>query len=265
MESEPGVTPIVSGLPYSLRARRAPPASVGIFIDGVEVPLLYHAFFGPSVIHPGLFERVDLYKGAAPASYGRYAGAIIATETRAPRYELNGEASLRIIDAGALIEAPFADGRGSALVAGRYSYTGLVLSLISNTKLQYWDYQTLDAYRLSPSSTLSVFAFGAFDLFESGDTSLDGQIGGQTQFHRFDVRYDWAPDDKTQLRAAVTFGFAIARVMKMAAVRCVTNQRACGSTRITNLAGQWGSMQAGTRASTHFTWRLPRSVPTTPI
>src|SRR5258706_13448992 len=80
VESEPGVTPIVSGLPYFF-VRGAPPASVGIFIDGIEVPLLYHAFFGPSVIHPGLFERVDFYKGAAPASYGRYAGAIIATET----------------------------------------------------------------------------------------------------------------------------------------------------------------------------------------
>ena len=206
VESEPGVTPIVSGLPYFF-VRGAPPASVGIFIDGIEVPLLYHAFFGPSVIHPGLFERVDLYKGAAPVSYGRYAGAIIATETRSPGYELNGEASVRIIDAGALVEAPFADGRGSALVAGRYSYTGLVLSLLSNTKLQYWDYQTLDAYRLSRASTLSVFAFGAFDLFESGEPNLEGQIGGQTQFHRMDLRYDWVPDEKTRVRAGVTFGF----------------------------------------------------------
>ena len=114
---------------------------------------------------------------------------------------------MRIIDAGALVEAPFADGRGSALVAGRYSYTGLVLSLLSKTKLQYWDYQTLDAYRLSSSSTLSVFAFGAFDLFESGDSDLAGQIGGQTQFHRFDLRYDFAPDEATQLRAALTAGF----------------------------------------------------------
>jgi hypothetical protein len=206
VESEPGVTPIVSGLPYFF-VRGAPPASVGIFIDGIEVPLLYHAFFGPSVIHPGLFDRVELYKGAAPANYGRYAGAIIATDTRAPRYEFNGEASLRIIDAGALVEAPFADGRGSALIAGRYSYTGLVLSLLSNTKLQYWDYQTLDAYRLSSHSTLSVFAFGAFDLFESGDPDLSGQIGGQTQFHRFDLRYDWSPGQNTQLRAGLTAGF----------------------------------------------------------
>jgi len=44
-------------------------------------------------------------------------------------------------------------------------------------------------------------------LFESGDRDLAGQIGGRTQFHRFDLRYDWAPDDNTQLRAAVTAGF----------------------------------------------------------
>jgi len=206
VESEPGVTPLVSGLPYFF-VRGAPPASVGVFIDGIEVPLLYHAFFGPSVIHPALFERVDLFKGAPPVSYGRFAGAIVAAETRAPRFELNGEASLRIVDAGALIEAPFADGKGSALVSGRYSYTGLVLSLLSATKLQYWDYQTLDAYRLSVHSTLSVFAFGAFDLFDSGDQDLSGAIGGQTQFHRFDLRYDWAPSASTSLRAALTAGF----------------------------------------------------------
>lgn len=206
VESEPGVTPIVSGLPYFF-VRGAPPASVGIFIDGIEVPLLYHAFLGPSVIHPALFERVDLFKGAPPVSYGRFAGAVIASETREPRFELNGEVSLRIVDAGALVEAPFADGRGSALVSGRYSYTGLVLSLLSATKLQYWDYQTLDAYRLNAHSTLSVFAFGAFDVFDSGDADLSGQLGGQTQFHRFDVRYDWVPSASTSLRAALTAGF----------------------------------------------------------
>src|SRR5690349_20503214 len=54
VESEPGVTPIVSGLPYFF-VRGAPPASVGYFIDGVDVPLLFHAYFGPSVIHPALF------------------------------------------------------------------------------------------------------------------------------------------------------------------------------------------------------------------
>ena len=206
VESEPGVTPIVSGLPYFF-VRGAPPASVGIFIDGIEVPLLYHAFLGPSVIHPALFERVDLFKGAPPVSYGRFAGAVVASETRAPRFELNGEASLRIVDAGALVEAPFADGRGSALVSGRYSYTGLVLSLLSATKLQYWDYQTLDAYRLSAHSTLSVFAFGAFDVFDSGDSDLSGELGGQTQFHRFDLRYDWVPSPSTSVRAALTAGF----------------------------------------------------------
>ncbi|HEY2406211.1 MAG TPA: TonB-dependent receptor plug domain-containing protein [Polyangiaceae bacterium] len=210
VESEPGVTPIVSGLPYFF-VRGAPPASVGYFIDGVDVPLLFHAYFGPSVIHPALFDRVDVFKGAAPVNYGRYAGAIIAAQTRAPRYEWNGEASLRVIDAGALLESPFASGRGSALVAGRYSYTGLILSLLDDrTKLRYWDYQTLDSYRLSSTTTLSVFAFGAFDLLSinsANDAGLQNQVGGETQFHRFDLRLDARPSPATHLRVAGTFGY----------------------------------------------------------
>src|SRR5262249_3887419 len=71
IEAQPGVIPIVSGSP-SFFIRGAPPANVGFFIDGVDVPLLYHAFFGPSVIHPGLIDSVDLYRGAAPVEYGRF-------------------------------------------------------------------------------------------------------------------------------------------------------------------------------------------------
>jgi hypothetical protein len=34
--------------------RGAPPGNVGYFLDGVGIPLLYHAFLGPQVIHPAL-------------------------------------------------------------------------------------------------------------------------------------------------------------------------------------------------------------------
>lgn len=44
--------------------RGAPPGNLGYFIDGVRVPYLFRIGFGPSVIHPGLVERVELYPGA---------------------------------------------------------------------------------------------------------------------------------------------------------------------------------------------------------
>src|SRR5262249_46512899 len=69
IEALPGVTPIVSGLPF-FYVRGAPPGNLGYFVDGVRVPYLFHIGFGPSVIHPGLVERVELYPGAYPAQFG---------------------------------------------------------------------------------------------------------------------------------------------------------------------------------------------------
>src|SRR5690606_10031211 len=57
IEIMPGVTPIVSGLPF-FYVRGAPPGNVGYFLDGVRVPYLFHAAAGPSVVHPAIVERV---------------------------------------------------------------------------------------------------------------------------------------------------------------------------------------------------------------
>jgi hypothetical protein len=111
MEALPGVTPTVSGVPYFF-VRGAPPANLGFFVDGVDVPLLYHAYIGPSVLHPALLEGVTLYSGAPPVRYGRNAGAVVVANTRGPRDEWNGEASVRAIDAGGLVEAPLGGARG---------------------------------------------------------------------------------------------------------------------------------------------------------
>ncbi|MEJ7735531.1 MAG: TonB family protein, partial [Polyangiaceae bacterium] len=66
IEILPGVTPIVSGLPF-FYVRGAPPGNVGYFLDGVRVPYLFHAAAGPSVVHPAVVDRVDLYSGGYPA------------------------------------------------------------------------------------------------------------------------------------------------------------------------------------------------------
>jgi TonB family protein len=212
IEAQPGVVPIVSGLP-SFFVRGAPPANVGYFIDGVDVPLLYHAFFGPSVIHPGLIESVDLFSSVAPVEYGRSAGPVVAANLRPLTHRFTGEASLRIIDAGALAEAPFGgcDGpetpgcsKGSVRIGGRYAYTGLILSLLGDAKLDYWDYQGHASYAVSRYDTLSVLAFGAYDFFEAGGTSEQG--GGEVTFHRVDLRWDREKGD-VHTRVALTGGY----------------------------------------------------------
>lgn len=205
IEALPGVTPIISGLPF-FYVRGAPPGNVGYFVDGVRVPYLYHLGFGPSVVHPGIVERVDLYSGGYPARFGRYAGGIVSAETTAPSSLLHGEGNIRLFDAGAMVESGIADGRGTVLLGGRYSYTATLLSLLApEVKLDYRDYQARASYDLTPQDTVSVFGFGAYDLLgEVQDDELNVIFG--TEFYRLALGHEHRAAGST-LRNTVTLGY----------------------------------------------------------
>ena len=209
IEALPSVAPIISGLPY-FYIRGAPPNDNAYYIDGVRVPFLFHVGIGAAVIHPALVDRIDFFPSAAPAAYGNAAGGIIAGQTRAPATDPRGEANLRLFDAGALVETPFRDGRGSVLLAGRYGYPGpIVGALASNIKLGYWDYQARATWRLTNRDTLGVFAFGSHDYLGTASTN-NGQTGAiveqlASDFHRIDLRYDHALTGGN-LRIAATLG-----------------------------------------------------------
>lgn len=205
VETLPGVTPVASGLPY-FYIRGAPPGNAGYFVDGVRVPYLYHIGFGPSVVHPGLVERVDLHPGGYPAKFGRFAGGIVSATTAEPEPWFHGEANLRLFDVGALVESGFADGRGSALIGGRYSYTAALLSLVApEVRLDYRDYQARISYDVTPTDRISVFGFGAYDLLGQVKNGIEELLYG-TEFYRADLRYD-ALLQNGRLRTAVTFGY----------------------------------------------------------
>ncbi len=207
VEAMPGVTPIASGVPYFF-VRGAPPGNVGYFVDGVRVPLLYHVALGPSVIHPALVERVDLYPGGFPARFGRYTGGVIAGETREPSRLFHGEANVRLFDAGAMVEAPWADGRGTALVGGRYAYPGALLSLFSpGVELGYWDYQARATYDFSPYDRVGLFAFGSHDYLAQIEDDGETDVVLAGDFHRLDLRYDRFFGRGGRLRHAVTLGY----------------------------------------------------------
>lgn len=205
VEIMPGVTPIVSGLPFFF-IRGAPPGNVGYYLDGVRVPLLFHVGIGPSVVHPSLISRVDLYPGGYPARFGRFSGGIVSGETAPPASEPHGEGNIRLFDIGAAVESPFAGGRGSVMVGGRYSYTAALLNqLQSSTTLDYWDYQVRAGYDLGENDRISVFGFGSYDyLGERTPTGTLTLFG--TEFHRIDVRHDHRLGSAGNVRTAVTLG-----------------------------------------------------------
>jgi hypothetical protein len=230
VEAMPGMTPVLTGLPY-FYVRGAPPSNVGYFFDGVRVPYLFHFGLGPAVIHPALIAKTDLHRGGYPAAFGRYAGGIIDASASPPSEKLHGEGQLRLIDAGAFAAAPFANGKGSALVAARYSYTAALFTLLSSdTSLDYRDYQARVTYDISEHDTISVLGFGAYDFAAQKQTVdpnrlpivVDPQAPREvrevnrvlfaSEFHRADLRWDRMFPGGGHMRVATTIGFDRTRV-----------------------------------------------------
>jgi len=254
IDALPGVTPIVSGLPFFF-IRGAPPGNQGYFFDGIRVPLLYHVAAGPSVINPALVDRVDMYAGGYPARYGRFAGAIIAGESKDPASEYHAQGSVRLVDAGGYVTAPV--GRGVVALGGRYSYTGAVVSLIvPEVKIEYWDYQAKAVQYLSERDTVSVFAFGALDLVQDKTNNTAEGLAG-TEFHRADLRYQRVIDDGTRLRTAVTVGLD-----KTLAVGAMTVRDRMLATRsdLEHRLGERATLRVGVDAALDaygVTWPVP--------
>ncbi len=199
IEALPGVTPIASGLPYFF-VRGAPPGNVGYFFDAVQVPLLFHVAAGPGVLHPAFISSTDLYSGAYPARFGRYSGGIVNGEAADPEWRFRGEASIRLVDSGAFLEIPFDEGRGSAMLAGRYSYTGLVISLLApDVTVGYWDYQGKITYDLTAKDRVSVFSFGSHDFLRAANEQGQEQDLLDLTFHRLDTRYTRTLDAQSEL------------------------------------------------------------------
>ncbi len=206
IEAMPGVTPIVSGVPYFV-IRGAPPGDTGFFIDGIRIPSLFHFGVGEAVIHPALVQSVDLYAGVYPARFGRFAGGILSGEAVPPSDKVHGETAVRILDTGALVEAPFANGHGDALVSGRFGYPGLILSLAApDVRLWYWDYQARAGYRFDDGSRVSVFGFGSYDSVSARDNGGPLQQVLEIAFDRVAARYTRPTAYSGELKIEATAG-----------------------------------------------------------
>ncbi|HMJ54660.1 MAG TPA: TonB family protein [Polyangiaceae bacterium] len=205
IEALPGVTPFASGIPYFF-VRGAPPGNVGYFFDGVRMPVLFHAAAGPAVIAPWFVDEVKLYPGGYPARYGRFAGGVVTADAAEPTNAWRAMANVRVFDASAMVEAPFAGGRGNVIAGGRYSYSAAVFSLLSpGLDLGYWDYQARAQYDVTPDDRVSVLAFGALDFASEEDQGARRTLY-DVRFHRLDARYYRRLSPTKRLRLAATLG-----------------------------------------------------------
>jgi hypothetical protein len=211
----PGVSSVASGVSYPI-VRGTQPAATGYFIDGIRVPLLFHLFLGPAVVHPDFIEAIDFFPGAPPPRYGRLMGGAIEGHISRPREDrVHATLYADLMNAGVFVEAPIKETGTSFTAAGRISYTPWLIAIIANTQpgldrnsrlvLDFYDYQARIEQKVGPGS-LRLFAFGSSDVVgtaannEQGFTALQSVV-----FHRVDLRYR-QPVGEGEVEAGVTLG-----------------------------------------------------------
>ncbi len=190
LQSLPGVarTPFGLGL---LVIRGAAPGDSGIYVEGHQIPILYHFLGGPSVLTPRLISDIEFYPGNFGVKYGRATAGIVdvgITTEATPR--LHAQADINFLDSSAYIEGPLGKG-WTGSISARRSYFDLWIPLVvpsSTTTVApvYWDYQA-GVHRDLGVGRLSLFAFGSNDSLNvvSKDPSTGNlSLGTETGFHK---------------------------------------------------------------------------------
>lgn len=202
VQNLPGVarSPYTSG---ALLVRGSYPEDSSVFLDGVQIPLLYHLLGGPSVLNPEFLERIDFYPGNFGVKYGRTGGGIVDVETSASKPEVwNGMLDVNLFFASGFVEVPLND-KITLKLGLRRSYYDAIIPLFLNAAGSsgtsvvpvYYDYQARLDVELENDDHLHVLFFGSddqFDLVTGEEGAADAiDLSTQTSFHRLTVKHLW--------------------------------------------------------------------------
>lgn len=152
--------------------RGAGTADSKFFLDGVEIPLLFHFGGLKSTYNSDALESVDFYPGGWGTRYGgAVAGVIEITGREAKKDRLHGYADANFIDGTFMFEGPVND-KVSIIGSARRSFIGELIgfaaeqmpnTFILTTSPFYWDYLLRTDIDITDKQHAFVTAFGVKD------------------------------------------------------------------------------------------------------
>ncbi|HJN74031.1 MAG TPA: TonB-dependent receptor [Myxococcota bacterium] len=176
LQALPGVatTPEYSPTAGALAIRGASPQESRFYLDGVEIPYLYHFHQYSSVFHTRLLDELALYPSTFGAGYGNAIGGVVeATSRRPDTAKLHGGVAWNLVMGGAWVTAPVGE-RGGFSASARRSYHD---AKGGNEQYTVWprffDYLARHDQDWGQSHHLTATAFGAGDRYTRfvGDTA----------------------------------------------------------------------------------------------
>jgi TonB family protein len=184
IQTLPGVNRAPFGLGLLL-IRGSNPDDTGIYVDGHEVPGLFHFLGGPSIFNAEMLDSIDLYPGGFPARFGRKHGGTVALELRPTKSDgFHGSAKVDFLDTGVYVRTPITKNLSFAF-AGRRSYVDAFLGFVLPdpgpgaqriVTPVYYDYAGRLDYNLKENGRLSLFTIGSSDTLHVLDADADSNV-----------------------------------------------------------------------------------------
>jgi TonB family protein len=217
IESLPGVAR-PPGFLGVLIIRGSYPEDTLTYVDGSEIPLIYHFGGLRSVIPTELIERIDFYPGSFGAKYGRAMGGIVDVGLKSPETRCKDEqgnlterrgcyhaiGQVDLIEGRLLLQGPIPAAKNwSFAVGARRSWFDAWLGPVlraggANVKTLpvYYDYQLIVERKMRSDSKLSFRFFGADDRFAAvidpmaQEPGFGGKFGFATGFYQGQLQYE---------------------------------------------------------------------------
>ncbi len=203
---------VVQNLPGTARApflggqlilRGASPGDSRIFLEGQEIPILYHFGALRSTFNSAFLEAVEFIPGNFGPQYGRAMGGIIDVRVRDPAADMfRGEIDINLYDAGFRLEGPLSDNWSVGGAFHRSWVDTFISALVPadanlsfDTAPRYYDYQLLATWKPDANRKLRLLGYGSLDklalLFDepAGDPKIRGSLRGRIMFHALQGAY----------------------------------------------------------------------------
>jgi outer membrane receptor protein involved in Fe transport len=180
-----------------LVVRGSAPRDSRVFVDGFEIPILYHLGGIQSVMPTEMIDDVRYSPGNYGVELGRASGGAIEVMSRPGDRTLGGFAEVSFVSASAALHGPLGKDGSFALAIRRSYIDALVPHFVDPSKLafttlpRYYDYQARLDYAPAPHWKLTGFVLGSDDqlAIDSKTENLDdplatGHFDSTTTFTR---------------------------------------------------------------------------------
>jgi TonB family protein len=192
------------------------PQDTRVYIDGINVPRLYHDGGYRSIVSSDFVQSVELIPGGYGAEFGRGLGGLVTVALKPLDEEgIHGSVAADTLDAAASVRAKVGDFH--VAIAARKSYLDSVLSAVTSENVgqfipipRYWDGQARIVYDLGPHETIELGGLISSDrttfTLTNPDPSLSTSQTTGTDFNRVYLRYRKKMADGAIVEVVPSFG-----------------------------------------------------------